>query len=789
MDRTRILALLAGVCAAAVGGSGAFAQTPATSSAGNQLEEVVVTAERREERLQDVPVSVTAFNTQRLEAKQVTDVLTLSKVSGGLVAKPTLSSIEINVSMRGIAQQTPAITSDPAIGTYVDGVYNVLNAGSNNAMIDMERVEILKGPQGTLFGRNTLGGAISITTAPPVDQFGGYVEGKLGNYDARTATGVVNLPIVSGLLDTRIVYQHTEHGGYGKDLTTNTPTNSLNQDYVRGALKFTPSDKLQVLGSAFYTKSDGYAAGSKLAFFNPTTILVPGLPPSATLIPRLSGAPGDSALNYIGRDGFRDSRSGLPGTFRFKQYGATGTITSELNDLVTVKSITGFTKTYYTVSSDFDGTPYVYLDLFAYPERATQISEEFQVYGDALDGRLKWIGGVYYFQVTGSQVNNVFALQALRFLPTLAGGPAGPLTHTSSGPDVKNTSSSAFAQISYEILPKVRLTGGIRYVTDKRRVTYHDDTELGAAAGGQFLTCSLANAPLDTNPTHCSFVDSVTYHFVPWTVGLDYKPTDDALLYAKVSKGYRSGAFGNGGPQAARSAPVAANNARVLATFGPSAPESLISYDAGAKLEFLDHRLRINTAAYWSKYTDIQLTTPLGPDPACPTCSTLQVVQNSGTAEIWGGELEVTALIQKLQVDATLGYAHPKYVAGPNLGTDLINVAKLSYSLGGSYPIETSAGVLTLGATYSYRSKVVFFTTSALASGAAAAVTQKGYGQVDARAAFAFSKLPITVAVFGQNLANKKYNVAASALPPPFNFAVTWPGAPRTYGVSLKYDF
>jgi iron complex outermembrane receptor protein len=777
-----------------LGSGAAVAQTEASGPA--QLDEVVVTAERREASLQDVPISVTALSPEKLAEKQVLDVISLNKVVPGLAIKPTLSPMEISIAIRGVTQLLPSVAVDPAIGFYVDGVYNVINAGSNLGMIDMERVEVLKGPQGTLFGRNTIGGAVSITTAKPTGEFGGYVDALVGNHDTQTYTGVINGPVIPDVMDARLVFQHNEHGGYGKNFTLNRGANTLNQDYVRGAVKITPAEGWEVLGSAFYTKAHGDTAGTRLAYINPNSGLgIPGLPPLSRLIPLLAGNPADSLANYVaGRDGFWDTRSGVSG-YQLKQWGGIGTITGQLGDAVTVKSITAYSKTDYNTASDLDATPYKVLDLVAYPINAKQFSEEFQVYGDAFDNKLKWIAGAYYFKETADQVSKAVALGELRFLPTLFGGPAGPATHNEVGPFVKNTSYSAFAQLTYEVMENVRLTGGLRYVTDQRKVAYRDHSAFGDTATpgvdgvvpGAFIACALATAPGSSNPAACLFEDSVKYHYVPWTVGVDYKPNDDTLLYAKISKGFRSGAYPGTGPVG--SATNAVQNAAALSSFTPADPERLVSYEAGAKLELMDRRLRINGAAYWSKYDNIQLSINRA-IPGCATCTPVSSLENSGSAEIWGGELEVTALLGDLTLDGQLGYTHPEYVSGQNVGQPVINVSKLNYAVGASYPIHTSAGTLTLTGGYAYRSKAVLYSLSpSIPAAALPALTQKGYGLFDARASFEMESMPVTISIYGQNLANKKYINSATNFDPPLSFAANWSGVPRTYGVELKYVY
>lgn len=742
------------------------------------IQEIVVTATRRAERLQDVPVAVTALTSAALETKQVTDVLTLAPKVPGMQSNPTLNMLEITVAIRGVSQLNATIAQDPSIGTYVDGVYNVVNAGSNNALIDMERVEVLKGPQGTLFGRNTIGGAINISTARPQDKFGGYVKATAGNYKAWSGTGVVNVPISPGVLDSRFVYQHDQHGGYGKNRVTGNPTASYNSDYVRGSLLFTPAPGSEILLSGFYTDVNGNSAATKLGYFSDVS-------PLNGLYPLVSGVPGDLMTNYVNRGKYQDAYTDLDSRFGLKQYGFTGTATVALGEAVSVKSITAYINTDYQRAADLDGTPYAFLQSPSYPIEAKQFSQELQLYGDALDSKLHWITGAYYFQVTGDQPLNLIAL------PNLS--PPASRVINISGPRVKNRSYSAFAQITYEIVEDVRLTGGLRYVVDKRKAVFRDRQE--NLATGAFVACSLAHYPFGTDPTLCTYTNKVKYDYIPWTVGLDYKPNANTLVYAKVSQGFRSGAYPDSGPQAVGASPTltsaqaAIATAANLAAYQPVAPEKLISPEVGVKLDLLDRRLRINLAGYYSRYNNIQL--PVILPPACTGCAPLGVLRNSGKADIWGGEIEVTALLGKLQIDLAAGYTDPKYLAGsPNFGQPVVKVSKFNGSVSANYPIDLGGNTLTLNSLYAYRSKTSLSAIQPNEAPASILVPiQKGFGLLSARASLDFADLPLTLAIYGQNLTDKKYKVAATTAGPPINRGIYFPGAPLTFGASATYRF
>jgi iron complex outermembrane receptor protein len=797
--RSKFARALAICLACAAAPSLVSAQTPAAAPAAvpeenDALGEIVVTATRREERLQDVPISVTAVTGNKLEQQQIVDVITLAKIVPGMQAKSTLSPLEMTVAIRGISQITSEVTYDPAIGTYVDGVYYVLNAGSNNAMIDMERVEVLKGPQGTLFGRNTIGGAISIITAKPTDSFGGYFQADGGNYGAWTTTGVVNIPIIPGTLDTRFVYQHTQHDGYGTNWVTGNPTNSMEQNYYRGSAKVTFNSNWDMLVSAFYTHAGGYSAGAKLGYIDKTAS-VPGLPANNSLIPALSGKPGDLLSNYIGKGDWQDAYDDIDSRFVLNEYGITATATGVLNDAVTVKSITGYTRTDYNTISDLGATPYPYINIYAYPIHVNQYSEEMQAYGNAFDDRFKWITGAYAYWERGDQISTASAVPEIGNLFGVTP------SYNPTGPHVDNRSYSAFAQATYEVIPKLRLTAGVRYVVDERSA-YYLDQFTPASLSGPFVSCSLANAAdpvtgaLGTDEAACKWSAAAKFHYIPWTAGIDYKPTDNSLVYGKVSKGYRSGAYGLNGPSA--TAPAAAtpeaeavavaNNKGAIAAWGAVAPESIFSPEIGAKLDFFEHRLRVNPALYYSWYSNIQTT--VNAPGACATCNILSTLENIGSATIWGGELEVDGRVGKFELDAEAGYTHPVYTQGPYYGAATAGVSRFNGSLTGSYPFQLSAGTLTLTSTYAYQSAEQHFANSpGLTDAALPGITQRGYGLVSARASFTLRSLPITLSLYGQNLTNVEYKVAASDFAPPLAQAIFWPGAPLTFGGSIRYDF
>lgn len=744
-----------------------------TGDQSSKLDDIIVTARRREERVQDVPISITALNNAQLQQFQVIDVVSLANVTPGMTANQSLGPTEITIAIRGLTNVTPSLNSDPAIGQYVDGVYNALTTGANTSMIDLDRVEVLKGPQGTLFGRNTIGGAMSITTNKPTDKFEGYVEGDWGNYDAQTYTGVLNLPIVPGKLDTRLVYHFDEHQGYGENETLGTQNGTLHQNYVRESIKAEPADDWEVTLTASYDREYGNNVANKLGYLDPTTSIV-------NTYPSLFGMPNVLISDYVLKGGWQDSYENQLDTFFLAQSSFTSTITGKLSDAVTVKSITGYTKTANAFTSDADASPYTILQLPAYATDANQTSEELQLYGDALESRLKWLTGVYYYIESGTQLVSAVILPAF--------SPPPEVEETMGSDPNHNKSYSSFAQLTYELTPGLRLTGGVRYTKDIREVTYHDNVNV--VATDAYVSCALANTPTASTIDGCGYSASVGYHYIPWTVGIDYEPNKNSLVYAKVSQGYRSGAFQLQGP-AATGNPV--QNAAAVAAFLPVAPESLLSPEIGAKMDFLDHKFRINGAAFYSDYKNVQTSTIL--PPPCSTCSILAQLQNSGGARVYGGELELEALLGGLRLNGGAGVAVPKYILGPSEGMPFVKVSKVNASVGASYPIQMQSGVLTLNSDYTWRSKMFLYGLSAggfsptAADAINAAVTQPAFGTLQARITFDLTSAPITFALYGQNLTNVDYKVSAEDFGPPLSWANFFVGPPRTFGGSVKYRF
>ena len=756
-----ISTLLGGVAIGAIiAGGTASAQAPApavppdtAAPPANALQEVVVTAQRRAERLQDVPVAITALDSRQLASRQILDARDLAAAAPSVsFAQGEGDPTDIVLGIRGLAITQAQLTVDPAVGVYIDGVYLSRTSGANAGFVDMQQVEVLRGPQGTLFGRNTIGGALNITTNAPTSKFEGLVSADFGNYDSRDFTGILNLPVIGDKIDVRLVYQHVEHSGYAHDDYLNVDQNDLYQDYGRLSVRVRPTAGWELLVTSDLMHATGDSQASKVDYVDPSS-------PFNAVVPAVQGHPGDLIGNYVGKGGFYTTYSDIDPRLNLKTSSTTATLTGHLGSGVTVKSITGYRWEDVARGLDFDGTPYVLLQTPVNYLNYDQVSQELQLLGDGFGGRLQWIFGGYYFRESGHQGQVTELLGGLT--------PAYPRSQY----EATNQSDGAFVQATYEILPKVRLTAGIRYTDDSRSIRYLDQ-DVDPATGA--LSCGLAPQLLDNSGACQSQEYHADFSYLPFTVGLDYKPVRDVLLYAKVSRGFRSGGFEQDATNAAQTAPFA--------------PEDLLSPEGGFKLEVLDRRLRLNGAVYYSFYDNIQQSFNAIGSNGTP----ITITANVGDAHLYGGELEGDALLGRLRVHAGLGLVEPTFTQGPEVGLPFTNVSRLTYSVGANYPIEFSAGSLQISSDYVYRSREYFFEPYPGNPAASAANTQDGYGLWNARLDFTLAAEPVTLSLYGRNLSNQVYKARDTDFysgGAGFGFIQELLGDPRTYGFAVTYKF
>ncbi|WP_404478871.1 TonB-dependent receptor [Novosphingobium sp. BL-52-GroH] len=720
------------------------------------LQDIVVTAQRREERLQDVPVAVTAFGTAELEKRQIGDVQALTQNAPAITFSATpYGNNDLILAIRGVAPGGVLPNVDQAVGTYVDGIYYARSEGSNFALVDIASAEVLRGPQGTLFGRNTIGGALNIATNKPSYEHSGSLKLAYGNYNAITAQGIANLPLVDDKLAARVVLAHVQHDGWGENARFGDVADQ-NDNFVRASLRADPAE-----GVRFDLIGDYYAGKNHQSLWVLRDYL-PGTSPAAY-------AP------YVAPKGSRVSQQGFNPLNQSEIYTLTGIATVDLG-FAELKSITGYRNMDFQGANDQDGTPLPTVDVLEFEFVGDQFSQELQLTGESADSSLVWVTGAYYFREKVRNTGLVRAgatIQVNELIP-------------------ENESLSAFAQLTYEVTPGLRLTGGLRYVVDHRDITYRRPLFPVAAAFANTVTadlpagaigaqtCPYATLGLTTDAVKCSFSPKrITFKTVPFTVGIDYKPDADSLLYAKFARGFRAG--GHQQP-----------TGTTVTFFTPFKEEKVDSWEVGAKLSLFDRRLQFAASGYYSLYSDVQQNSLLSSTP-----SIVIAVVNAGKERIYGAEFEATALLGDLRLSGSLGLIEPEFTAGPYKDTSVPAVSKVTWAVSGDYPIELSDGSeIELHADYNWRSKVNFLNIGSVGAAGlvpysafqAAAVTQEAYGLLAARISYKLRNSDLTFSLFGKNLTNEYFAGRTGSLAGA-NFNSIVLGEPRTYGVSLSASF
>ena len=583
------------------------------------LEEVTVTAQRREERLQDVPISATVFSAEQLERAQINSLDALQYFAPNLTNAPSQTTgTSTSFAMRGQFARDTTPTVDPAVGVYLDGVYLGRMTGSNLDLVDMERVEILRGPQGTLYGRNTIGGAINLISKLPTEIPEGSVTGTVGNYGRAELTAIADIPFAEDRAALRVVAAHAEHGGYARNILRGADLNDKHTNFGRIQLRVTPSERLDVDFAVDSSSINTGAQWRTLLWVSPDAVAVPGI----------LGNPGDTLTNYVNATG-RTVAADSAGPVQTRVWGSSATIKVALEHL-TLKSITAYRGlTARAFNSDQDGTPYD-LGVIRYRgDRQHQFSQEFQLYGSALTDRLEWISGIHYFNERArfDQQFQVFVPASSRWTENLPSG------------DAHNQSMAAYAQLTYALTSRLRITAGDRYNDDGRQLTSLNSRIVNGAE-----LCVLDPAILDQPGVCRATLPERRFRYQPWTLGMTFTPLSDSMFYAKVSRGERSGGYNLRGA--------------TLLDLSTFEPETVKSYEFGAKSELFGHRLRVNVAVYRSLMGGIQL---LQREPGTLEGPGTAFIQNAGKAQIQGGELEITGLVGRLRLAASAGVTSAAY--------------------------------------------------------------------------------------------------------------------------------
>lgn len=773
---------------------------PAAGEPSGGIGDIVVTARKRSESLQNVPVAITAFTPEALQQKQIVNIADMTQHTSGVTLQLSSTTQQFEVTVRGQNTLDSTLNLDPAVGIYVDGVYIGPDIGNAVALNfdDAASVEVLKGPQGTLYGRNTSGGAIKLDHVIPDYKVSGWVTGELGNYDLHTIKGAVTLPLATDFAALRLYGKYTKRDGFGRNPIQGVDVNDDKAYSFGGTLRLDPTPELRIVLRANYDKSKSGGPSIRPVAILPTTNLATiaialtqgyqnAFQADGTLTPNaISRAQTD--FFGLGPKGFYDMTSRFPTPNNLELYNGSATITYELSNNLSIKSITGYRHIDTYRGIDFSGGFAASIIAVQEPLTYKQFTEELNLNGSGFDDRLKYTLGAFYLHASGRDIANPVTAPILgQVFGAASPVPAGIGVQDGSQ---KTRSYAVYGQATYEIAPGLNLTGGLRYTKEHKDLTSRNQFRAGTYNPNNGFVDTLppvlnvtlfCSEPTQGIGDDCVGFQPYTFSKVTWLGSADYKITPDILVYAKASRGFRSG----GGQLR-------------LGGFGfpPFGPETVDDYEIGIKADLFDRLARVNIAVYQDEYSGLQKTFLQVVNGALNS-----VVQNAGRARIRGVEFD--ALVEPVR-GLTFGfsgaYTDPKYLTyrDPATGADLSqqdfqNVAKFVYTLTADYKIPTSWGEINANLSYWHTSDVPLQPGAGTASAGGGTnknpwATQQAYGLLSGRLSTEIGDV-VTIGLWGKNIANKKYFTYNLDLSASLGYAVSWGNAPRTFGADVTYRF
>ncbi len=859
---------LAATMLAGVASAPALAQDSGAGDSGD----IIVTARRSEEKLQDVPISITVMSQEAIAKRNITNAGDLGSYVPSLATNANFGPEKSSFSIRGFIQEG---RTSPSVGVYfADVVAPRANSGTTSgngagvgAFFDLENVQVLKGPQGTLFGRNTTGGAILLVPTKPKDRLEGYVEASVGNYDMHRIQAVLNAPL-SDHVRVRGAVDWNQADGYLQNKSGIGPKALGNTNYVSARLSvvadLTPDIENYTIGT--YTRSNTYGNIPKVNAA-PTCPSVPGVPPVFECFLPGAGFPGfpygvdangnptglQQILGPLARmqvergiargDGFWSVENSMPNPRSLqKTWRVINTTTWKASDNLTVKNIVSYSE--FIENTDYS----LFGDNFTYPEnwftplffqstgliiphpagsfRGIQIrtgpsgdyaaqstfTEELQLIGDAIDGRLKWQAGAYLeiskplgYNAGGNEIFLECANQVtLQCTDNILG------FGTISNSNIKNfyNNKGFYAQATYSFNDKFSVTGGIRYTIDRMRdesqnISYRAsfDPATGELPGFYCQNILLFNAgtrpdgsPIRLpatgfNSPNCESQISIKSNKPTWLIGLDYKPNEDLLLYAKYARGYRQGSI------------ISGNFASP--TFEP---EKVDTYEVGAKATFRGAVPGyFNIAGFYNDFTNQQIAVNTVIAPAYQAViAPSQVIANAGRSRIWGIEVDASVrLFERLKIDASYAYLNTKLVSitppplpvfysslepVAQVGGPLAQSPKNRLTITATYrlPVDEKIGRISIGGTFTHTDANDVHT----AQFAPLTHRVQAIDQLNLNADWeSVGGLPIDLAFFMTNVTNQKRIIYPIAIYPTVGAEVGYLNQPRMWGFRLKYRF
>lgn len=743
------------------------AMTPALASQGEPPaeddKEIIVTAQRRAQNIQDVPISITALSGEALETRSVRNVNDAIAFAPNVATTtgPTGGNFG-GFFIRGVGQLDNSIALDPGVGVYVDDIYIARLQASSVDLLDLERLEVLRGPQGTLFGRNTIGGAISLVTKnPEFDDFSLRVRGIVGARNRFDLSAAFNAPLGDNAGVRATVFTRNQDG-WGRNVYTGDTFGDVSEIGGRLKLLVEPTDRLTILLQGDYLTASNSPSHQVLLGFNPHAGITVPRPPqfggpffrpgvSPTGVPFPAGVGDDRST-----DRFANFAS-VPSQLDIETGGVSLTVSADLGG-VTLKSITGWRAFDEDSFADFDGTGFVMYDN-ASVLRQEQFSQELQLSGQI--GNLNFLLGGYYF--SEDAFNNV----------TLCTGTnqarlVNRCLRSRNNIWLDVESIAAFGELSWDVTDWLNIFGGLRWTRETKDQA--NDSLLDNREGVVTVLPPIAIPAPGTTRVALPFTEvSGTFSAVTPRIGVNLQVADRVRVYASFAEGFKSGGF-NGRP-----------SSQEIISYDP---EEARTYEVGVKADFFDRLLRVNAAVFQSDYRNQQLL-------VFTAISGLFETRNAGDSRIRGFELELDANIsERLALRGTLGHLDAGYrtlspqVAGITLDTPLPLTPEWTYTISGEYRLPLpDLGELRLRGDWTYRSQVSYQLENDPLE------RQPGFGLLNLRATWQLPDERFDIAVFGTNVTDKEFLTNAQDSRSGNGVAFGGIGRPAEWGVELNMRF
>ncbi len=718
----------------AAGSADSGADSKSEASDSFVLEEIIVTAEKRAESVMDLPIAITAFSSKRLADAGVEDMYSLKQLAPSLQIGG--GNVTNFVTIRGIGSELEGIGAETGVAISQDGVVLGRSIFFDADFLDVERVEVLRGPQGTISGRNATGGGINIYSKRPTEEFEAGIKATIGNYNRFSTEGYISGALMGNDLLARFAFKTDDADGWIKNTLQDRTIENRDNIHARASFLATPQDNLEVLlileGSIDKSIGQGFFVAGRVR---------PDVPSAAEFF--------DTPIIDLEKLEYEGDQLGYG---RNEKYAATLNIAWDITPTATLVSTSGYRYLDYNAAFDYDGTalsisqnPYINVNVW-------QFTQELTLTADLADRLDLIFGGLYLSDKAEQPVHYASEVQGIS---EFSSRPFG-------GPEQNLKSYSVYSQLRYRFTEALRISAGVRY-------TY--DTKTYASLGGVFNGINLLD-------DFWVFSVEENWSAVTPRVSLDYTLNDSVMLFANVARGFKAGGFNT------YSTPADVFN-----------PEYVWNYEAGAKISAWDGRARFAVTAFYSDYTDLQQNVFGTFDGTTFTGG----VENAAAATIKGAELEVDAWItEALTITGALTWLDTKFSElksqdniFPELGVQdfsgntLVKAPEWQFNVGAKYVVPVSATMdLALRADYLWQDHTFFnfYNHDSMSQGS--------YGLLNLRASFEETEGRWEIGIFANNVFDKRYFSRGSTNPgTDYSSASFNVGAPRMYGVSLAYKF